>query len=73
MWPTGSPVGQRQAGCTTAKQGQIMARLVAVCREDEEDFKFLARQIPVFIDDSLEVGELLHMVTKKMPLKIIGG
>ncbi|XP_061608100.1 gametogenetin-binding protein 2 [Phyllopteryx taeniolatus] len=30
-----------------------MARLVAVCRENEEDYPFLARQIPLYIDDSL--------------------
>nr|XP_057934313.1 gametogenetin-binding protein 2 isoform X1 [Doryrhamphus excisus]XP_057934314.1 gametogenetin-binding protein 2 isoform X1 [Doryrhamphus excisus] len=29
----------------------IMARLVAVCRENEEDYPFLARQIPLYIDD----------------------
>lgn len=32
---------------------EIMARLVAVCREGEEDYPFLARQIPLYIDDSL--------------------
>uniref|UniRef100_A0A672GRX2 Gametogenetin-binding protein 2 n=1 Tax=Salarias fasciatus TaxID=181472 RepID=A0A672GRX2_SALFA len=30
-----------------------MARLVAVCREGEEDYKFQARQIPLFIDDTI--------------------
>ncbi|XP_026185042.1 gametogenetin-binding protein 2 [Mastacembelus armatus] len=30
-----------------------MARLVAVCREGEEDYPFLARQIPLYIDDTL--------------------
>ncbi|XP_077449058.1 gametogenetin-binding protein 2 isoform X2 [Stigmatopora argus] len=30
-----------------------MARLVAVCEENEEDYLFLARQIPLYIDDSL--------------------
>lgn len=30
-----------------------MARLVAVCREGEEDYQFLARQIPLFISDTL--------------------
>uniref|UniRef100_A0A3Q3WDQ8 Gametogenetin-binding protein 2 n=1 Tax=Mola mola TaxID=94237 RepID=A0A3Q3WDQ8_MOLML len=30
-----------------------MARLVAVCRDGEEDYPFLSRQIPLFIDDSL--------------------
>ncbi|XP_067350490.1 gametogenetin-binding protein 2 [Channa argus] len=30
-----------------------MARLVAVCREGEEDYPFIARQIPLYIDDTL--------------------
>ncbi|XP_028662807.1 gametogenetin-binding protein 2 isoform X2 [Erpetoichthys calabaricus] len=30
-----------------------MARLVAVCRDGEEDFPFLERQIPLYIDDTL--------------------
>ncbi|XP_038153547.1 gametogenetin-binding protein 2 [Cyprinodon tularosa] len=30
-----------------------MARLVAVCREGEEDYPFLSRQIPLYIDDTL--------------------
>ncbi|XP_020505639.2 gametogenetin-binding protein 2 isoform X1 [Labrus bergylta] len=30
-----------------------MARLVAVCREGEEDYPFLSRQIPLHIDDTL--------------------
>uniref|UniRef100_UPI0037E818F8 gametogenetin-binding protein 2 n=1 Tax=Semicossyphus pulcher TaxID=241346 RepID=UPI0037E818F8 len=30
-----------------------MARLVAVCREGEEEYPFLSRQIPLFIDDTL--------------------
>ncbi|XP_077402989.1 gametogenetin-binding protein 2 [Vanacampus margaritifer] len=30
-----------------------MARLVAVCKENEEDYPFLARQIPLYIDESL--------------------
>lgn len=33
-----------------------MARLVAVCREGEEDYQFLARQIPLFINDTLTVS-----------------
>lgn len=33
-----------------------MARLVAVCRDGEEDFPFLARQIPLYIDDTLTVS-----------------
>uniref|UniRef100_A0A3B3ZWA7 Gametogenetin-binding protein 2 n=1 Tax=Periophthalmus magnuspinnatus TaxID=409849 RepID=A0A3B3ZWA7_9GOBI len=30
-----------------------MARLVAICRGGEEEYPFLARQIPLYIDDSL--------------------
>ncbi|XP_056097149.1 gametogenetin-binding protein 2 isoform X3 [Rhinichthys klamathensis goyatoka] len=30
-----------------------MARLVAVCRDGEEEYLFLARQIPLYIDDTL--------------------
>ncbi|XP_015223111.1 gametogenetin-binding protein 2 isoform X1 [Lepisosteus oculatus] len=30
-----------------------MARLVGVCRDGEDDFHFLARQIPLYIDDTL--------------------
>ncbi|XP_051552341.1 gametogenetin-binding protein 2-like [Myxocyprinus asiaticus] len=30
-----------------------MAHLVAVCRDGEEDYLFLARQIPLYIDDAL--------------------
>uniref|UniRef100_A0A3Q2YC45 Gametogenetin-binding protein 2 n=1 Tax=Hippocampus comes TaxID=109280 RepID=A0A3Q2YC45_HIPCM len=30
-----------------------MARLVAVCKDNEEDYPFLARQFPLYIDDSL--------------------
>ncbi|KAM6906908.1 gametogenetin-binding protein 2 [Xenentodon cancila] len=30
-----------------------MARLVAVCREGDEEYPFLARQIPLYIDDAL--------------------
>ncbi|XP_018586932.1 gametogenetin-binding protein 2 isoform X1 [Scleropages formosus] len=30
-----------------------MARLVAVCRDGDEDFPFLSRQIPLYIDDAL--------------------
>lgn len=33
-----------------------MARLVAVCREGEEDYPFLSRQIPLYIDDTLTVS-----------------
>lgn len=45
-----------QASCTTDRLDRTMARLVAVCREGEEDYPFLARQIPLFIDDSLTVN-----------------
>ncbi|XP_033833765.1 gametogenetin-binding protein 2 [Periophthalmus magnuspinnatus] len=31
----------------------MMARLVAICRGGEEEYPFLARQIPLYIDDSL--------------------
>uniref|UniRef100_A0A3P8NX33 Gametogenetin-binding protein 2 n=1 Tax=Astatotilapia calliptera TaxID=8154 RepID=A0A3P8NX33_ASTCA len=30
-----------------------MARLVAICREGEEEYPFLARQIPLYIDETL--------------------
>ena len=40
---------------------EIMARLVAVCREGEEDYPFLARQIPLYIDDTLTVNEPFHV------------
>ncbi|KAF4073014.1 hypothetical protein AMELA_G00253920 [Ameiurus melas] len=40
-----------------------MARLVAVCRDGDEDYRFLARQIPLYIDDSLTmVMEFPHTV-----------
>ncbi|KAM9846596.1 gametogenetin-binding protein 2 [Aulostomus maculatus] len=35
------------------KQEDFMARLVAICREGEEDYQFLERQIPLYIDDTL--------------------
>lgn len=45
-----------------------MACLVAVCRDGEEDFPFLARQIPLYIDDTLTVRKcsvsVSHMVLK---------
>ena len=41
---------------------QNMARLVAICREGEEDFPFLARQIPLYIEDTLTVsGALFYL------------
>lgn len=58
-----------QASCTTAKLEEVMARLVAVCREGEEDYPFLARQIPLFIDDTLTVSKLfdiLYMSTRRL-------
>uniref|UniRef100_A0A3Q0S7S6 Gametogenetin-binding protein 2 n=1 Tax=Amphilophus citrinellus TaxID=61819 RepID=A0A3Q0S7S6_AMPCI len=30
-----------------------MANLVAICREEEDDYPFLARQIPFYINDTL--------------------
>lgn len=36
-----------------------MARLVAVCRDGEEEFPFEKRQIPLYIDDTLTVSPLL--------------
>lgn len=42
-----------------------MARLVAVCREGEEDYPFLARQIPLYIDDTLTVSKLSHIYDRK--------
>lgn len=50
-----------QAICTTAKLEEIMARLVAICREGEEDYPFLARQIPLYIDDTLTASILPHI------------
>lgn len=35
-----------------------MARLVAICREGEEEYPFLARQIPLYIDETLTVRKL---------------
>lgn len=40
----------------TAASG-TMARLVAVCRDGEEEFPFERRQIPLYIDDTLTVSE----------------
>uniref|UniRef100_A0A8C6XWU2 Uncharacterized protein n=1 Tax=Naja naja TaxID=35670 RepID=A0A8C6XWU2_NAJNA len=34
-----------------------MARLVAVCRDSEEEFLFERLQIPLYIDDTLTVSE----------------
>lgn len=41
----------------TAASG-TMARLVAVCRDGEEEFPFERRQIPLYIDDTLTVSGL---------------
>ncbi|KAL0994797.1 hypothetical protein UPYG_G00127280 [Umbra pygmaea] len=38
---------------TTRQKLENMARLVAICRDGEDDYPFLARQIPLYIDDSL--------------------
>uniref|UniRef100_A0A3P8TAI3 Gametogenetin-binding protein 2 n=1 Tax=Amphiprion percula TaxID=161767 RepID=A0A3P8TAI3_AMPPE len=43
-----------------------MAHLVAVCREGEEDYPFLARQIPLYIDDTLTY----HSKLKQQDLNI---
>lgn len=49
-----------------------MARLVAVCREGEEDYPFLSRQIPLYIDDALTVSKLSHVYDNKgMSMKIL--
>lgn len=52
-----------QASCTLDKLDRTMARLVAVCREGDEDYPFLARQIPLYIDDSLTVNYLPPITT----------
>lgn len=54
-----------QASCTPAKLEEVMARLVAVCREGEEDYPFLARQIPLCIDDTLTVSKHSHIYDHK--------
>lgn len=45
-----------QTSCISDKLDKTMARLVAVCREGDEDYPFLVRQIPLHIDDSLTVN-----------------
>ncbi|KAL7838116.1 hypothetical protein AOLI_G00265200 [Acnodon oligacanthus] len=47
----GCPVRRESYGATSWEKD--MARLVAVCRDGEEDYLFLARQIPLYIDDTL--------------------
>ncbi|XP_066517774.1 gametogenetin-binding protein 2 isoform X1 [Hoplias malabaricus] len=44
---------QRLLKRATRLREKDMARLVAVCRDGEEDYLFLARQIPLYIDDTL--------------------
>lgn len=39
-----------------AAAAAAMARLVAVCRDGEEEFPFEKRQIPLYIDDTLTVS-----------------
>lgn len=50
---------------TTATLEEAMARLVAVCREGEEDYPFLARQIPLSIDDTLTVRNRSYLYDNK--------
>ena len=57
---------------TTDTSGEAMARLVAVCREGEEDYPFLARQIPLNIDDTLTVSKLSHVYDNKDFLRMTG-
>lgn len=71
MWSVGLAC-HLQANCTKSKVDETMARLVAVCREGEEDYPFLARQIPLYIEDTLTVSKLFHMTTTGMPIKITG-
>ncbi|XP_078012234.1 gametogenetin-binding protein 2 isoform X6 [Phascolarctos cinereus] len=41
------------AATAAAATSETMARLVAVCRDGEEEFPFERRQIPLYIDDTL--------------------
>ncbi|XP_061460794.1 gametogenetin-binding protein 2 isoform X1 [Rhineura floridana] len=45
--------GATEAVVATAAAAAEMARLVAVCRDGEEEFPFERRQIPLYIDDTL--------------------
>lgn len=44
--------------CNLQVELEVMARLVAICREGEEEYPFLARQIPLYIDETLTVRKL---------------
>ncbi|KAG2459024.1 GGNB2 protein, partial [Polypterus senegalus] len=55
-----------QALVLRANTAEDMARLVAVCRDGEEDFPFLERQIPLYIDDTLTY----HSMLKQQDLNI---
>lgn len=46
------------AVCNLQVELEVMARLVAICREGEEEYPFLARQIPLYIDETLTVRKL---------------
>lgn len=52
----GSSSWEEVVTVATAASG-TMARLVAVCRDGEEEFPFERRQIPLYIDDTLTVSE----------------
>lgn len=43
-----------------------MARLVAVCRDGEEEFPFEKRQIPLYIDDTLTVSGYFASSTPRL-------
>lgn len=51
----GSSSWEEVVTVATAASG-TMARLVAVCRDGEEEFPFERRQIPLYIDDTLTVS-----------------
>lgn len=64
------------AVCNLQVELEVMARLVAICREGEEEYPFLARQIPLYIDETLTVRKLFVLsfgiatVKKKMLMKL---
>nr|XP_033778083.1 gametogenetin-binding protein 2 isoform X2 [Geotrypetes seraphini] len=51
LWNVGH--GRLRLGEEQREAAADMARLVAVCRDGEEEFPFEKRQIPLFIDDTL--------------------
>lgn len=51
----GGGIWEEVVTVATAASG-TMARLVAVCRDGEEEFPFERRQIPLYIDDTLTVS-----------------